>query len=202
MGLFVFSSGLVAGPRLKDPSSKRSLWQTVKLVLPALLLGVSRAYLTKAVDYQVYLIDQEHVTEYGVHWNFFITLGSLPLLVYVQNKLFPKIPLILIAIVSIAGYQYYLLHGLEQYILNAPRIDWLSMNREGVFSLIGFYCIFLIAGELGADILSMVSKTHASEVLETRNRTLLTYLSIISYFLYLFVFEIGWQVSRRMVLFF
>lgn len=38
-----------------------------------LLLGLLRLLSTRGVDYQ------SHASEYGVHWNFFFTLGALRL---------------------------------------------------------------------------------------------------------------------------
>ena len=54
--------------------SRGYVWRvggTVKRVVPLLLLGVVRLASVKASGYQ------EHVTEYGVHWNFFFTIATV-----------------------------------------------------------------------------------------------------------------------------
>lgn len=79
VGSFVFSQGLVGAiPYVKDPGYAQApvlgkLIGTGKKCLPILILGLIRVALVKGTDYP------EHVSEYGVHWNFFITLGLLPL---------------------------------------------------------------------------------------------------------------------------
>jgi phosphatidylinositol glycan class W len=139
VGAFIYSSGLVAGPRLKNTNN---LLKTLKLVVPTLALGGLRIFLTRAVDYQ------EHVSEYGVHWNFFISLGLLPLLITFHMYVFKRVPLWIAYVFVLSsnyflrlGYQYALACGLEHYILHAPRIDLISMNREGIFSLVGTACL-------------------------------------------------------------
>ena len=42
---------------------------TVRYVLPLFLLGMLRLLTVKSTGYQ------EHVSEYGVHWNFFFTVA-------------------------------------------------------------------------------------------------------------------------------
>ena len=43
--------------------------------IPLIIVGAARTVSVKATDYQ------EHVSEYGVHWNFFFTLAVVKVLV-------------------------------------------------------------------------------------------------------------------------
>ncbi|KAJ3275912.1 Cullin-2 [Terramyces sp. JEL0728] len=185
VGAFIFSSGIVAGPKLINNQSSDFI-KTLKQLIPCLVLGFGRAVFTKLLDYQ------EHVTEYGVHWNFFVTLSLLPILVSIQSALIPKMPIILVAL---GCYQYVLSnYGLENYILHGPRIDLISMNREGIYSLLGYYSIFLIAASLGSELLTLAWDDKLQ-----RNRffVIFKYLVCTSIGLYISIAN-DWKVSRRM----
>lgn len=91
VGSFVFSLGLVASraqsrkeQTLFDFSDYlASLVTSLRRSIPLLVLGLVRVVMVKETEYPVsdlvkYADRQEHVTEYGVHWNFFFTLGLLP----------------------------------------------------------------------------------------------------------------------------
>ncbi|KAI9759305.1 MAG: Glucosaminyl phosphatidylinositol (GlcN-PI) nositol acylation protein [Chaenotheca gracillima] len=152
VGSFVFSAGLVsARPVLKErllpPRSGtragfgQRLFQSIQHSLPLLALGVIRLYSVKNLDYA------EHVSEYGVHWNFFFTLGFLPPFAAVLHSVSSLIPsYALLSLLVGGGYQCVLsFHPtLQPYILLAPRNTGLfSQNREGILSFFGYLSIFL-----------------------------------------------------------
>ncbi len=98
VGSFVFSQGIISALPLLKPSKEKpillDLLGAIRKCLPILLLGLIRVLMIKGSEYPVSLAEwllgreklltclleqQEHVTEYGVHWNFFFTLGLMPL---------------------------------------------------------------------------------------------------------------------------
>lgn len=95
------------------------------------------------------------------------------------------------------AYQYFLTFGnLDSYILDAPRIDFVSKNREGLFSLLGYYSIFLLAAHVGKLILVQrkTNDVHGFNYyrlsLLLKNLSLMGLVSAILWF-----FDI--QISRR-----
>lgn len=114
---------------------------------PLAALGVSRLVVIKGLGYQ------EHVSEYGVHWNFFATLFFMRLVVVLMNRIFPARWRYHLALLAICAYQWCLVNrGLSDFIVDAPRDSLFSMNREGVLGLLGFVAIYYIASELGSQI--------------------------------------------------
>jgi phosphatidylinositol glycan class W len=92
VGAFVLSSGLVSGPRLlSKTASEISIWKSSKSTFFVFLIGLGRMISTKFVGYQ------EHITEYGTHWNFFFTLGLVPFIVALQTKILNGLPFVLCA---------------------------------------------------------------------------------------------------------
>lgn len=155
VGSFVFSAGLVAarsaltGRTGKMPPLNKRLVTAARHSLPLLILGFVRLYSVKELDYA------EHVTEYGVHWNFFFTLGLLPPFVALFQSLFSIIPSYA-ALALLLGVIYEAIldfTDLKAFILTAPRTDLLSKNREGVFSFFGYLAIFLAGQATGMYVL-------------------------------------------------
>ncbi len=70
-------------------------------------LAFGRFLLHREIDYHVrdlYIIVQSHVTEWGVHWNFYATIYVVSLvLVLIQNYLTLSLP---IALIIMIGYEF------------------------------------------------------------------------------------------------
>ncbi len=163
VGSFVFSAGVVsARTALKERITKKASSLADRLITsarhsaPLLLLGLIRLWSVKGLDLA------EHVSEYGVHWNFFFTLAFIPPFVAVCHSAFRYIPSYAAqSLVIGAVYEACLdLTQLRTYILTAPRTDLLSKNREGVFSLFGYLAIFLAGQAVGMDILPRELRLH------------------------------------------
>lgn len=159
VGSFVFSGGVVSARALlksrgnqakRTPLLQRFMAST-RHSIPLLVLGLIRLYSVKGLDYA------EHVTEYGVHWNFFFTIGLLAPFVEVFDTLAAFIPSYEILALGIAILYQVALEStdLKWYIMVADRgPDLLSKNREGVFSFLGYLAIFLAGRAIGARIMS------------------------------------------------
>ena len=96
VGSFVFSQGIVSAiPLIKNPSHVKApllpkLASVTRKCSPLLLLGLLRTISVKGTEYPVSIPSptlrvthvrvQEHQTEYCTHWNFFMTIGLLPIL--------------------------------------------------------------------------------------------------------------------------
>lgn len=152
VGSFVFSAGVVAArPVLKERATGRStpllrrILHSMRHSFPLLVLGVIRLLSVKGLDYA------EHVTEYGVHWNFFFTLGLLPPFMAIFQSALNFIPSFAALSLLVSGTYQVLLEStdLKAYVLTAPRVDLLSKNREGIFSFIGYLAIFLAGQDVG-----------------------------------------------------
>lgn len=162
VGSFVFSAGTVAArPLLKQQltGDGKPLWSRLRAALrhsaPLLVLGLVRLYSVKGLDYA------EHVSEYGVHWNFFFTLAFLPPFVALFDSAFSLVPSYQALALALALIYQVVLDSteLKAYILTADRTDLLSKNREGVFSFFGYLAIFLAGQGTGMYILPGPPKT-------------------------------------------
>ncbi|GAP88136.1 putative GPI-anchored wall transfer protein 1 [Rosellinia necatrix] len=208
VGSFVFSAGIVAArPLLKERTEGRATPLSQRLVysmrhsLPLLVLGIVRLISVKGLDYA------EHVTEYGVHWNFFFTLGFLPPFVAVSQSVLKLIPSYA-ALALILGLAHQIvLEGtsLKAFILTAPRTDLFSMNREGICSFVGYLAIFLAGQDMGMFILPRGISTSSNSNHATQRTNLLirmgvwtTTWTVLYFFATSFSYGAGLDVSRRL----
>lgn len=152
VGSFVFTAGVVSvRSALKEETGKapplsRRLLTSIRHSIPLLVLGTIRLISVKGLDYA------EHVSEYGVHWNFFFTLGFLPPFVALFQAAFSLVGSYAILSCTVAALYEIALDwtSLGSYILIAPRTNLFSQNREGIFSFIGYLAIFLAGQSLGS----------------------------------------------------
>ncbi|KAI1766125.1 GPI-anchored wall transfer protein 1 [Hypoxylon sp. FL1150] len=208
VGSFVFSAGVVAArPVLKERAEGRATPLLQRLVysmrhsLPLLVLGIIRLISVKGLDYA------EHVTEYGVHWNFFFTLGFLPPFVALFQSALKVIPsYAALAILLGVIYQVVLeTTSLKAFILTAPRTDLFSMNREGICSFFGYLAIFLAGQDAGMFVLPRSINPRSGTSNGSQRGTLLLTMAFwtsawaaMYFFATHFSYGAGLDVSRRL----
>lgn len=194
VGGFVFTNALVSpearGKAIRGSTLKHITKQLVS-VWPLVVMGLGRLISVKMTDYH------EHVTEYGVHWNFFFTLALVRV---AASILFAVLPINLswfFALLFAAMYQFILdTTGLKEFILhnNDRGIDFVHANKEGIFSLAGYVAIYFAGVHAGRYV--MQRRVTVKEWLRA-----LLYLSLSSFGLYAAVCScqiLLEPVSRRM----
>ncbi|KAG5001504.1 hypothetical protein AAZX31_08G263300 [Glycine max] len=140
VGAFVLANSLVSRQARNITSVS---WKTaIVSTSPLIILGFLRLVTTTGVDYQV------HVGEYGVHWNFFFTLAAVSILTSFIN-ISPQYSGVIGSLVLV-GYQFCLVQGLNHYLLSNERgMDIISQNKEGIFSIFGYWGMYLLGVHLG-----------------------------------------------------
>ncbi|ORY78568.1 GWT1-domain-containing protein [Protomyces lactucae-debilis] len=201
VGSFVFSSGLVSARLPQSYTFLQGFQQTGILGL----MGIVRALLVKGSGYH------EHTSEYGVHWNFFLTLALLPPLLPLSRLVWRRIPSFLVQgiLVAILYEMALQLTGLQNWVLLAQRDTLISANKEGLASFGGYIAIFLMGLDAGALVLKPTGQNRKAS-------TILLLTALLFWFAYSFMttlpipkslrrqgkFQIGatgpWQASRRL----
>ncbi|KAI0672091.1 GWT1-domain-containing protein [Trametes maxima] len=155
VGSFVFSQGVVSAiPLVKNPAHLTEpllpkLSSVLRKCSPILLLGLLRTISVKGTEYP------EHVTEYGVYWNFFITLALIPVLQVLLHPVMIHLPISLLGVVIAISHQLALSMGsLQAFVLEAPRVGVISANKEGIVSLTGYLAIHLLGLSTGTLVLA------------------------------------------------
>ncbi|KAH7138721.1 GWT1-domain-containing protein [Dendryphion nanum] len=207
VGSFVFTSGVVSVRSfLRTKAGKTAplvnrFLGSFRHSIPLLVLGTARLLSVKGLDYA------EHTSEYGVHWNFFFTLGFLPPFVTLFQSAFAIVPsYAALSCVLAAGYEIALdTTSLGAFILTGPRNNLLSKNREGVFSFFGYLAIFLAGQSVGTFTLprQQVIAKNASRTQTFRTSVLGKLIISAVFWTSLFYFSISYyglrlSVSRRL----
>ncbi|KAJ4821513.1 GPI-anchored wall transfer protein 1 [Rhynchospora pubera] len=144
VGSFVVTNALVSKQARDFKSS--NVKAALQSISPLILLGFGRLISTTGVDYQV------HVGEYGVHWNFFFTLAAVSILSSFV-RIHPKY-CGLLGFLILSGYQMILAFGLSEYLTSSKReANLISQNKEGIFSIFGYWGMYLISVYFGHKLL-------------------------------------------------
>jgi glucosaminylphosphatidylinositol acyltransferase len=204
-GSFVVAAGLVSPRARRDHQQQHKISFGKKDILriaPLLIIGFIRLATNKGLEYQ------EHVSEYGVHWNFFFTLAIVTPL----GSMLPGRPNWIVPLWLLVAYQTALSnYAGQEFIENAPRTHCSSpllggfagdqpallqictlfvANREGVLGCIGYLFLFL-ASEYIAFAYLWSTKTRSGQA-----QLWIVALSLWA-LLFFLVQSLGIPVSRR-----
>lgn len=143
VGLFVFCNAIVPS-KISKYGLVKSLEQNAKSCIVLLMLGYARMMVLKGIDYH------EHVTEYGIHWNFFITLAITKIVGISILYIFKEKTAWLSGIVLMLMYEISLTCGLKDWVFGSVGRDtFLTANREGIVSCLGYVNLFLVSSYIG-----------------------------------------------------
>lgn len=164
VGAYVFANALVCPEaRGKNVSGSKMSHITKQLlsVWPLVVLGIGRLASLKMTGYH------EHVTEYGVHWNFFFTLAIVRVVASVLLAVLPASQSGVIALLISGFYQLILeTSGLKAFILHNDdrEKDFLHANKEGIFSVVGYVAIYMAGVQVGLYV--MEPRSHIRQWLK------------------------------------
>lgn len=138
IAMFIISSALTSKYARGITESSRSTYSYIFKRGVILLLGIGRLITLKLINYQ------EHNTEYGVHWNFFVTIFFIWIITDVINTLFSRTIIAILCVVVLVSYQFTLCGPLTEYVFYSDRNTFLGANREGVCSLPAGIVLYLL----------------------------------------------------------
>eukprot|EP00890_Picochlorum_soloecismus_P005096 jgi/Picsp_1/5588/NSC_02947-R1_gpi-anchored wall transfer protein 1 len=159
VGSIVFCSAFVQGIKAsttttydgtRGPTGEKTKRHDVYRLLALAVLGLGRPIVTSMIGYQ------NHVGEYGVHWNFFLTLFVIRLIILVVPESWDPFWL---GTVLLCTHQL-VLSGLgmngfvndEQHRLATSIV---SQNKEGLVSMVGYLCLHWL-GEWSAKVCARI----------------------------------------------
>lgn len=196
VGLFILANALVA-PEARDFSVHRragfretltrNMKNCIRSCVPLLMLGFGRFVAVEYIEYH------KHITEYGIHWNFFMTLAVVKLFIStITSTISSKYSLF--SGIWILGMHEYILstRGLKGWVLsNGSRDDFFSANREGLISIPGYVGLYFIGIAIGRLIHSTYQNSHREYMLQHSHKNIS---------MKLFNFEFGASYNESMLL--
>ncbi|KAH9425049.1 hypothetical protein DERP_011777 [Dermatophagoides pteronyssinus] len=160
VGCFIAINGALS-PESRLINSKISLIErfkkTLRSSLPLIVIGLFRLVATKSVNYQ------EHVTEYGIHWNFFFTISFVKILSSILCALLgEQINLYTVSIMIMIVHQIMLKTFGTEFIMDPSNrsLNLFAANKEGFISLPGFISIYLFFVQLGRNYIPKREKVN------------------------------------------
>lgn len=130
---------------------KQEFLKQLKYSSPILIAASVKYFLLKSIDYH------QHVTEWGVHWNFFITIALLNIAqAFLSSSKFAFVYAIGLMLIN----EFFSINSdRKTFMMYAPRKDFISANKEGVLSLIGYFALQLFGMGVGRIIYSTLVYT-------------------------------------------
>lgn len=152
VGLYVYGNGIIAPELFKTADENKLTIKKLKMLLigctPLFVLGLARFFVTNEIDYQ------QHISEYGVHWNFFLTLAITKIIGTIILSILPKIEYAkYVAIAIMTVHELLLQLGLAIYVIDdkgvSKRDNFFNANREGIISIPGYISLYLASVYIG-----------------------------------------------------
>ncbi|XP_071447168.1 uncharacterized protein [Hetaerina americana] len=145
-GLFVVAGALVSH-KPSNAEGTITLARVIKSTSPFIVLGSIRYFCVLLLNYQT------HVSEYGTHWNFFLTLAVIRVLGFVLTSVLGsrsswRAGALFVFLAALHEWVLTSL-GLREWVISdlSHRRSFVSANREGLVSLLGYLALHF-AGEV------------------------------------------------------
>ncbi|KAB5522424.1 hypothetical protein PHYPO_G00159380 [Pangasianodon hypophthalmus] len=142
VGAYVMANAMVcpeARGKKVQGSKLSHLAKQICSVWPLVVLGFARLASVKSTGYH------EHVTEYGLHWNFFFTLAIVRVVASAILAVFPINISWLLSLLISGAYQVVLeTTDLKSFLTqNTERSSFVQANKEGIFSVVGYVTVYM-----------------------------------------------------------
>lgn len=194
VGLFVYNNAIISNDIKQIGHSVLSRNKMKRLLInnsPLLALGMMRFFVIKELDYQ------QHISEYGVHWNFFLTLAVTKIIGTIVLSLLSTVEHAkYAAIIMLVAYETILQLGLSNYVLgDIPRTSFIAANREGLSSIFGYVALYMACIHVGTLLKNDTEIVNARVLLKQAGK-----LAILSLLLWKITFLCRdmFGVSRRL----